>query len=118
MDNAAPGAALSGAKPLASACSASGKHLAATLGFQAVAKAMTALAHQLAGLIGPLHESRLRFAVACGLIRRLGKGVKCRHPWVGKGDDLPQISGTWGAPEMGPAICMTKCGFWRGDIDG
>src|SRR6185369_5986210 len=111
-------APVSGAEPLASTRSAGGQDLATPHGLEAVAKAMTALAHQLAGLIGPLHESRLRFAVACGLIRRLGKGVKCRHPWVGKGDDLPQISGTWGAPEMGPAICMTKCGFWRGDIDG
>ena len=60
MDNAAPGAALSGAQPLAAACPAGGKHLAATLGLQAMAKAMTALAHQLAGLVGPLHELNLR----------------------------------------------------------
>jgi hypothetical protein len=60
MDNAAPGAALSGAQPLAAARSASSKHLAATLGLQAMAKAMTALAHQLAGLVGPLHEFDLR----------------------------------------------------------
>ncbi len=60
MDHAAPGAALSGAQPLAAACPASGKHLAATLGLQAMAKTMTALAHQLAGLVGPLHEFDLR----------------------------------------------------------
>ena len=60
MDNAAPSAALSGAQPLAAACPTSGKNLAATLGLQAMAKAMTALAHQLAGLVGPLHEFDLR----------------------------------------------------------
>jgi hypothetical protein len=60
MNNAAPGAALSGAEPLAAACSAGGKHLAATLSLQAMAKAMAAFAHQLAGLVGPLHEFDLR----------------------------------------------------------
>src|SRR5882757_3482255 len=74
-------APVSGAEPLASARATGGQDLATPGGLEAVAKSVTALAHQLAGLIGPLHESGLRFAVACGLIRRLGKGVKCgTHP--------------------------------------
>jgi len=51
---------MSGAQPLAPARSPGGQHLAATLGLQAMAKTMTALAHQFAGLVGPLHEFDLR----------------------------------------------------------
>src|SRR5262249_54493405 len=43
------------AQPLAAARAASGHNLAATFGRHAGAKTMSALAHQLAGLIGPLH---------------------------------------------------------------
>jgi hypothetical protein len=65
---------MSGAQPLASACAACGEHLAATVGLEAMAKAVTALTHQLAGLIGPLHEV-FSLAVACGLYGSPGWGV-------------------------------------------
>jgi len=52
---AAP-AARSGTQPLAAACASRGDHPAAALGCHAGAKAMPTLAHQPAGLIGPLHE--------------------------------------------------------------
>src|SRR5262245_63722098 len=45
----------SGAEPLASARAARGNHLASAFGRHAGTKAVTALAHQLARLIGPLH---------------------------------------------------------------
>ena len=47
----------SGAEPLAAARAARGDHLAAARGRHAGAKTVTALAHQLARLIGPLHGS-------------------------------------------------------------
>src|SRR5262245_24537532 len=56
----------SGAEPLAAAAAPGGQHLAASRGLAARAKSVTALAHQPAGLIGPLHELS-PFAVACGL---------------------------------------------------
>src|SRR4029078_3672812 len=45
----------SGAEPLAATVAPGGNHLAASRGRHAGAKSMTALAHDLAGLIGPLH---------------------------------------------------------------
>src|SRR4029453_16333750 len=45
----------SGAEPLASARTARGNHLASAFGRHAGTKAVTALAHTLARLIGPLH---------------------------------------------------------------
>jgi hypothetical protein len=45
----------SGAQTLATACAASGENLAAAGGGEAGAEAVTALAHQFAGLISPLH---------------------------------------------------------------
>ncbi len=45
----------SGAKPLAAAIAPGGDHLAAARGRHAGAKSVTALAHNFAGLIGPLH---------------------------------------------------------------
>jgi hypothetical protein len=55
--NWARGQVGSGAEPLAPACAAGGDHLAAACGRHAGAKTVTALAHQLARLIGPLHRS-------------------------------------------------------------
>ena len=57
----------SGAQPLAAAPPPRRQDLAAPFGLQAMAKAMTALAHQLAGLIGPLHELCLRSPSRAGL---------------------------------------------------
>jgi hypothetical protein len=48
---------LSGAQTLAAACAACGEDLAAAGGGEAGAEAVTALAHQFAGLISPLHGS-------------------------------------------------------------
>src|SRR5690606_13623219 len=50
----------SGAQPFAAARAAGGQHLAAPHGLEAGAKSVTALAHQRAGLVGPLHELNLR----------------------------------------------------------
>ena len=57
MDDASRAAAASGAEPLASARAARGHHLAAARCRHAGAKTVTAFAHQLARLIGPLHGS-------------------------------------------------------------
>src|SRR5215813_13152738 len=51
----------SGAQTLAAAGAAGGKNLAAAGGGEAGAEAVTALAHQFAGLIGPLHGFFLRW---------------------------------------------------------
>jgi hypothetical protein len=45
----------SGAQTLATACAAGSENLAAAGGGEAGAEAVTALAHQFAGLISPLH---------------------------------------------------------------
>src|SRR5262245_53525668 len=45
----------SGAEPLAAATAPGGNDFAAALGRHAGAETVTALAHELAGLIGPLH---------------------------------------------------------------
>jgi hypothetical protein len=45
----------SGAQTLAAACAAGGENLATASGGQTGAEAVTALAHQFAGLISPLH---------------------------------------------------------------
>ena len=70
-------APVSGAEPLPSARTPGGQNLAATRGLQAGAKSMTALAHQLAGLIGPLHEivsvrRRVRAYTEAGQGRQMG----------------------------------------------
>src|ERR1700744_869058 len=50
-----PGSPVSGAQTLAAAGTASGEDLAAAGGGETGAEAVTALAHQFAGLISPLH---------------------------------------------------------------
>ena len=56
-----PGASGSSREALAAAGAAGGDHLAAANRFHAGAKAVTALAHDLAGLKGPRHWGSLRF---------------------------------------------------------
>ncbi len=58
--DAAIRAQILGCEPLAAARPTRGNHLAAARGLHAGAVSVTALAHQLAGLIGPLHEVALR----------------------------------------------------------
>jgi hypothetical protein len=60
----------SGGELLATARAASRDHLAAADRRRTSAKAMAALAHQLAGLIGPLHGLGLRIPIVGGKIER------------------------------------------------
>ena len=94
MDDAGVRRRLSGAQPLAAARAAGGKHLAATRGLQAVAKAMTALAHQLAGLVGPLHEFDLR-SPSRAAYTEARQGRQCDPFRACDRVDLPQISDRW-----------------------
>ena len=64
----------SGGQPLAPARAPRDEHLAAALGGHAGAESVTALAHQLARLIGPLHVSILRWS------RRDGEGPRQHRP--------------------------------------
>ena len=73
-------APVSGAEPLPSARTPGGQNLAATRGLQAGAKSMTALAHQLAGLIGPLHEIVLRSPSRAGLYGGRAGASNGHHP--------------------------------------
>ena len=61
-----PKASRSGGELLAAARAARCKHLAAADRRRAGAKAVTTLAHELAGLIGPLHGSSLRIPIVGG----------------------------------------------------
>ena len=95
-----------GAEPLASARATGGQNLATPHGLEAVAKSVAALAHQLAGLIGPLHESCLRFALKGGiaikgrLIRTPGRGVKYETTLGWQGSRFASNISDMGPPQM------------------
>ena len=88
--------AVSGAEPLAAARATRGEHPAAALGRHARAETVTALAHQLARLIGPLHGS---FSAQRG-----APPIDC---WRGTGAIGATGSAGWWPP-------LPKTAIWRG----
>src|SRR5437868_6939957 len=82
------GAPASGAQPLAPARAARRDHPAATRGPHAGAETVTALAHELARLIRPLHEWPPRLAAGCNV--RLLFPV-CRAAPLPAGDRAPEL---------------------------
>ncbi len=84
-----------GGQPLASARAAGADDLAAARGLHAGAITVTAFAHELAGLIGPLHRFCSPFAVACGLIRSPAGAVNATLPAGWAVHVLPQKSVRW-----------------------
>ena len=80
-----PTAAGSGAQPLAAAGATRRDHLATALGGHAGAETVTALAHQFARLISPLHGQVLRWSQA--VARGFGPGISakiCRRGEAGR----------------------------------
>jgi hypothetical protein len=75
----------SGGQALAAACATGCEDLAATHGCSACAEAMAALAHELAGLIGAFHGSRLRSGRSspCGTRARALQCLEKTTPAVG-----------------------------------
>src|SRR5207244_859233 len=89
--------AVSGAEPLAAARAARGEHTATAFGRHARAETVTAFAHQLARLIGPLHGS---FSAQ--------RDAPPLDDWRGAGAVGATGSSGWWPPRPKTAICRGR----------